>query len=80
MVGGCFIRVRFRTFIFTISGNSFSGQHFLEEHHSKLIKVYLFETEKMGKYAAEPDNATKAAKARGSNLRVHFKVCMKITM
>merc|ERR1712115_279213 len=28
---------------------------------------------KMGRYAAEPDNATKAAKARGSNLRVHFK-------
>ena len=28
----------------------------------------------MGRYAAEPDNATKAAKARGSNLRVHFKV------
>ena len=29
---------------------------------------------KMGRYAIEPDNATKAAKARGSNLRVHFKV------
>merc|ERR1712140_92073 len=27
----------------------------------------------MGRYAIEPDNATKAAKARGSNLRVHFK-------
>jgi ribosomal protein L22 len=27
----------------------------------------------MGRYAAEPDNATKAAKARGSNLRCHFK-------
>merc|ERR1712213_70469 len=27
----------------------------------------------MGRYAAEPDNATKSAKARGSNLRVHFK-------
>merc|ERR1711962_941265 len=27
----------------------------------------------MGRYAAEPDNATKAAKAKGSNLRVHFK-------
>merc|ERR1712088_611403 len=26
-----------------------------------------------GRYAAEPDNATKAAKAKGSNLRVHFK-------
>ena len=31
----------------------------------------------MGRYAAEPDNATKAAKARGSNLRVHFKVIKK---
>ncbi len=28
----------------------------------------------MGRYAAEPDNATKSAKARGSNLRVSFKV------
>merc|ERR1712018_114701 len=27
----------------------------------------------MGRYAIEPDNATRAAKARGSNLRVHFK-------
>jgi large subunit ribosomal protein L17e len=27
----------------------------------------------MGRYAMEPDNATKSAKARGSNLRVHFK-------
>nr|ALS04926.1 60S ribosomal protein L17 [Pseudodiaptomus poplesia] len=27
----------------------------------------------MGRYAIEPDNATKSAKARGSNLRVHFK-------
>ena len=27
----------------------------------------------MGKYSAEPDNATKAAKAKGSNLRCHFK-------
>ena len=32
----------------------------------------------MGRYAAEPDNATKAAKARGSNLRVHFKVIKNI--
>ena len=32
----------------------------------------------MGRYATEPDNATKAAKARGSNLRVHFKVCKDI--
>merc|ERR1712058_57622 len=29
--------------------------------------------DKMGRYAIEPDNATKSAKARGSNLRVHFK-------
>merc|ERR1712061_491275 len=35
------------------------------EDHLKLSKD--------GRYAAEPDNATKAAKARGSNLRVHFK-------
>merc|ERR1711977_301660 len=27
----------------------------------------------MGRYAQEPENASKAAKARGSNLRVHFK-------
>ena len=31
----------------------------------------------MGRYASEPDNATKAAKAKGSNLRVHFKVNIK---
>lgn len=28
----------------------------------------------MAKYSHEPDNATKSCKARGSNLRVHFKV------
>lgn len=28
----------------------------------------------MGRYAREPDNAVKSCKARGSNLRVHFKV------
>nr|ALS05097.1 60S ribosomal protein L17 [Centropages tenuiremis] len=27
----------------------------------------------MGRYAIEPENATKSAKARGTNLRVHFK-------
>ena len=27
----------------------------------------------MGRYANEPDNIPKSAKARGSNLRVHFK-------
>lgn len=28
----------------------------------------------MGRYAREPDIAAKSCKARGSNLRVHFKV------
>lgn len=28
----------------------------------------------MGRYAHEPDNATKSCKSRGSHLRVHFKV------
>lgn len=28
----------------------------------------------MGRYAREPDNCSKSCKARGSNLRVHFKV------
>lgn len=28
----------------------------------------------MGRYSHEPVNATKSCKARGSNLRVHFKV------
>ena len=32
----------------------------------------------MGRYAAEPDNVPKSAKARGSNLRVHFKVILFI--
>lgn len=27
----------------------------------------------MGKYSADPENPTKSCKARGSNLRVHFK-------
>uniref|UniRef100_A0A4Y0BLI6 Large ribosomal subunit protein uL22 n=1 Tax=Anopheles funestus TaxID=62324 RepID=A0A4Y0BLI6_ANOFN len=27
----------------------------------------------MGRYAKEPDNASKSCKSRGSNLRVHFK-------
>ena len=31
----------------------------------------------MGRYANEPDNIPKSAKARGSNLRVHFKVTMR---
>lgn len=31
----------------------------------------------MGRYAREPDNATKSCKSRGSNLRVHFKVRTK---
>merc|ERR1712122_31913 len=29
--------------------------------------------EEMGRYSREPDNPTKSCKARGSNLRVHFK-------
>ena len=33
----------------------------------------------MARYAIEPDNATKSAKARGSNLRVHFKVEFSFT-
>jgi len=33
----------------------------------------------MGRYAKEPDNATKSAKAKGSNLRVHFKVKKEMT-
>lgn len=28
----------------------------------------------MGRYSREPENATKSCKARGPNLRVHFKV------
>merc|ERR1711894_224379 len=35
--------------------------------------VLRLPSHRMGRYAIEPDNATKAAKARGSNLRVHFK-------
>jgi hypothetical protein len=30
----------------------------------------------MGRYATEPENIAKSAKARGSNLRVHFKVTL----
>lgn len=30
-------------------------------------------TLQMGRYSTEPENATKSCKARGSNLRVHFK-------
>merc|ERR1712080_263191 len=37
------------------------------------LSVLRLPSHKMGRYAIEPDNATKAAKARGSNLRVHFK-------
>ena len=31
----------------------------------------------MDRFASEPDNATKVAKAKWSNLRVHFKVSFK---
>merc|ERR1712050_157364 len=37
------------------------------------LSVRTLPSYNMGRYAIEPDNATKAAKARGSNLRVHFK-------
>merc|ERR1712147_334602 len=33
----------------------------------------IVELAKMGRYSREPDNPTKSCKARGSNLRVHFK-------
>lgn len=32
----------------------------------------------MGRYSREPDNASKSCKARGPNLRVHFKVSCKL--
>ena len=32
----------------------------------------------MVKYSVEPKNATKASKARGSHLRVHFKHCREV--
>jgi large subunit ribosomal protein L17e len=32
----------------------------------------------MGRYSKEPDNETKAAKARGTHLRIHFKQCREI--
>lgn len=34
----------------------------------------------MGRYSREPDNATKSCKARGPNLRVHFKVSKAIPL
>lgn len=34
----------------------------------------------MGRYAREPDNAAKSCKARGSNLRVHFKVSFQLDL
>merc|ERR1711874_830293 len=37
------------------------------------LSVRTLPSLKMGRYAADPDNATKSAKARGTNLRVHFK-------
>ena len=35
--------------------------------------IFSFTEVNMTRYAIEPDNATKSAKAKGSNLRVHFK-------
>ena len=35
--------------------------------------IFSFTEVIMTRYAIEPDNATKSAKAKGSNLRVHFK-------
>ena len=37
------------------------------------LNNFLVYSSTMGRYAAEPDNIPKSAKARGSNLRVHFK-------
>ena len=41
-------------------------------YYSCILLVSII-AEAMGRYAIEPDNATKSAKAKGSNLRVHFK-------
>lgn len=38
-----------------------------------MVFLIFLVTEVMTRYAIEPDNATKSAKAKGSNLRVHFK-------
>lgn len=35
--------------------------------------MFLWLTSKMTRYSLDPENANKAAKARGSHLRVHFK-------
>lgn len=37
----------------------------------------MFQKLNMGRYSKEPDNPAKSCKARGSNLRVHFKVKVK---
>lgn len=38
--------------------------------------VVVEKSNKMGRYAKEPDNPAKSCKSRGSNLRVHFKVSL----
>lgn len=40
--------------------------------------VCLYFQDAMGRYSHEPVNQTKSCKARGSNLRVHFKVNMRL--
>jgi len=40
---------------------------------AKFLQLFPFAEVTMTRYASEPDNATKSAKAKGSNLRVHFK-------
>ena len=54
----------------SIAGKTYICSSPLES--SNIPSIFAFTD--MGRYAAEPDNATKAAKAKGSNLRVHFKV------
>lgn len=39
-----------------------------------IIIFHFYFVADMARYSHEPDNATKSCKARGSNLRVHFKV------
>lgn len=60
------VKVVVRDFLFA-SGSSTLSILFLY----KLIICVNFV--KMGKYSADPENPTKSCKARGSNLRVHFK-------
>ncbi|XP_027098030.2 large ribosomal subunit protein uL22y-like [Coffea arabica] len=45
----------------------------LLKNPSRSIPIRFPHAEKMVKYSREPDNPTKSCKARGSDLRVHFK-------